>query len=62
MNKKIKLGELKTTVQTIKRKEPEGVVNQENPNAKLPEHPPFAWAPGMVDGQGEVINPERANE
>ena len=56
--KKVNIDQLRTTVKTIKRKEDGGVKNQENSGSRLPEHPPFTWSPGMVDGRGEVLNPE----
>lgn len=59
--KKVNIDQLRTTVKVIKRKEKEGAQNQENVGSRLPEHPEFRWSPGMVDGQGEVINPELNN-
>ena len=59
--KKVNIDQLRTKVQVIKRRERDGAQNQENVGSRLPEHPEFRWSPGIVDGQGEVVNPEKSN-
>ncbi len=57
--KKVPIEKLRQTVETIKRQDPkDGPVNQNSTSDGLRELPEFKMAPGMVNGAGEVINPE----
>lgn len=56
--KKVPIEKLKQTVEVIKRPTSDGPVNANSTNDGLRELPEFKMAPGMVNGSGEVINPE----
>jgi hypothetical protein len=54
----VKIEQLKNTVKTIKGKNDIAPMNTTGEKDKLPEHPPFTFLPGMVNGKGEQLPQE----